>query len=246
MKNYNLKIDEAFSDMVEGYAMQLNLASALGNSEDAAYYADQLFRACYGSNGHKLLQIRESALQPVGLAFVKVAIHFDFNDLDLNSVAAENALYCLGASVISKHNTYCAPAIFTLLLNHSNLLRDKLIAAHCTNAERETGMFAPIRMMLGGNPYTAPHLNEFRTQAVSKRVFMMSYLLTMFYDINSRKYTIPSDLSYHLPKEQDIDNYIALAKAMDAGANSAFNLKEGEKYFNTIVEECGDTLSKMV
>ncbi len=222
-----LPTDKAVSERLQYLAGQANWSFNTGNQQATLRFMNELFDACYGKNGFRLLQISDDATQVVGLAFTNIARHLDFNDRDMNSVAAENALYCLARNLIANGNSFCAPAIFTLFFNHADLLKDKLIAAHCEIAQKDVGM--PIGMMLGGNPFNAPHLNEFREQAVSKRVPIMNYILPFFYKEDSQKYSIPTDMPYHIPSQTEINRYIKM-KSEYGGSNDNI-LAEGKRYF---------------
>lgn len=235
-----LPTDDEVSEQLQYLAEQANWSFNTGNQQATIKFMNELFDACYGRNGYKLLQISDQATQVIGLAFTSIARHLDFNDQDLNSVAAENALYCLARNLIANGNTFCTPAIFTLLLNHSDLLKDKLIAAHCEIAQKEIGL--PICVMLGGNPFNAPHLNDFREQAVSKRVPIMAYILPFFYKEQSKEYSIPTDMPYHIPSQSQINKFIRL-KSEYGKANENL-LQEGKRYFYQIFEECQETLLK--
>ena len=232
------------SEYLEYLAVQCNMAFNVRDNEAAVNYMNQLFKSCYGSNGHKLLQLSSQNTQAVGLAFSYIALYLNFNDEDLNSVAAENAVYCLGRNIIEKNNTFCAPSIFTTLLKKPSLLKDKLISAHCSVLQKRMEM--PIGIMLGGNPFTAPHLNDFREQAITeKRFAIMTYLLTLFYDIESKEFTIPTDLPYNLPSTQDLSDFTKQIKSyLDYDKNALIN--EGEMYFYELFSMCQDTLQKMI
>lgn len=236
--------NDEVSEYLNYLAGNCNLSFNLGNQDDAIELMNQLFKACYGRNGHKLLQLSSDNTQVVGLAFANIALYLDFNDEDMNSVAAENALYCLGRNIIENDNTFCAPSIFTMLFKRPALLKDKLIAAHASVSQKRVGM--PIGLMLGGNPFNAPHLEEFREQATTeKRIGIMRYLLSLFYDTASDKFTIPTDLPYNLPSNKNIEDFIILKKNnIEYDDNSL--LEEGQDYFYEIFSECQDTLKKMI
>jgi hypothetical protein len=103
------------------WACQCNLAFNMGNQSSAVTWMNKLFEACYAGNGHKLLQIESKATQPIGFAFANIALYLDFDDEDMNSVAAENAIYCLGRSMIESNNSFCAPPLFKILQKRRNL-----------------------------------------------------------------------------------------------------------------------------
>lgn len=239
-----MDVDSETSDYLQYLAGNCNLSFNMGNSQNAINFMNQLFDVCYGRHGHKLLQISSHCTQVVGLAFSNIALFLDFKDKDLNSVAAENAVYCLGRDIIETDNTFCAPSIFTILFRQPSLLKDKLIETHCSISQKRVGM--PIGMMLGGNPFTAPHLNEFREQATTeKRIAIMAYLLSLFYDKNSNKFTIPTDLPYNLPKTNDIEKFSNLV-SVNIQYDYKSLIKEGRAYFYELFSACQDTLKKMI
>jgi hypothetical protein len=237
-----LPFDEMVSDSFQSLAIQSNLAFNMGNQSECVNWMNKLFDACYGRNGHKLLQITSSAVQPVGFAFTNIALFLDFNDEDLNSVAAENATYCLARSIIEKGNSFCTPPLFYILLKKRNLLASKLVAVHASISEKRVGM--PIGLMLGGNPFTSPNLSDFREQATNeKAIDIMAYLLELFYDTSRGEYKVPTDLHLLLPSKNDIFHFMELKKTIKYDNDSI--LKEGQEYFYGLFSECQDTLVKM-
>lgn len=233
-------IIENISEELNIMACRANYAFNMGNQQMAINAMNQLFQSCYGQKGHILLNVSPDNCQPVGIAFANIAIFLNFNDMDLNSVAAENAFYCLARNFIAKGNTFAAPALFTMLLKYQDLLKDKLISTHCSMAEKSSGL--PIGMMLGGNPFQAPHLADFRRQAVSKRVEIMAYLIQFFYDMDKSEYKIPTDMPYLIPNSRDLEQF----KTLISGSGSSIKemQAEGQKYFYAMFEDCEDTLSK--
>lgn len=149
---------------ISDIAAKLNMAYNMGNNQTVIALADTLFNEVSPrkQGGQALIKLSDNACQCVGLAFTILAMNLDFGDEDANSIAAENAYHCLARCYIENKNTFCLPAVFTVLNNRLNLLKDKLIASWCTMAQNQTGM--PIGMMLGGNPYTDPRLKDFRNQ----------------------------------------------------------------------------------
>ena len=229
-------IDDSFSAV----ACQVNMYVNMKRNDAAVQSMNQLFQVCYGANGHSLLNISLDNCQPIGLAFTNIAILLDFNDRDMNSVAAENAFYCLSRSFIAKDNTFVTPAMFTLLLDYSDLLKDKLISTHCSWHQKKLGM--PIGMMLGGNPFNSPNLADFRQEAIDMRVCIMSYLVQFFYDVDEKKYLVPTDMPYWIPAESKIQNYLKLSR--DSKMPLESQIKFGEEYFYLMFTECEDTLNK--
>lgn len=235
-----LPTNEAISEQLDILSCQANWSFNTGNQQATIRFMNELFDSCYGKNGYKLLQISDETAQVVGLAFTNIALYLDFNDQGLNSVAAENALYCLARNFITTGNTFCTPAIFTLLFDHPDLLKDKLIAAHYKITQEDTGM--PIGMMLGGNPFNAPHLNYFREQAALKRIPIMAYIIPFFYKEECKEYSIPTDMPYNIPSQSEINKFIRMRS--EYGKTDENLLQEGKRYFYRIFEECQETLLK--
>ena len=155
-----------FSDIVR-LSLQLNMAHNTGNKS-----AGQLCSVLYNEvgpmkqGGRALINLSSDDCQCVGFAFTAMALYYDFSDEDVNSVAAENAYYCLARNIIEKGNSFAAPAIFMLMQEGSKLMKDKLVASWCEMAQRQVGI--PIGIMLGGNPFTGPRLREFRQQQTAR------------------------------------------------------------------------------
>lgn len=226
----------SISEQLSNLAEKANFAYNSG-SPQAPQLLSELLETCWGKGGHILLDVDSKRCMSVGLAFAYTAVGLNWNDKDFNSVAAENAFYCLSKNLLVEQNTFSAPALFTLLLNYPNLLKDKLIATHCAMAEKQIGM--SIGMMLGGDPFNAPHLQDFRNQAVAYRIAIMNHLISFFYDTNSDTFTIPTDLPYLLPSKSDIRKFKNLLLTV---SDAYVGIDQGEQYFNTMFKECEHTL----
>lgn len=192
-------------------------------------------------NGKKLLLLDDSECQVVGLAFVAIALHFDNGDEDINSVAAENAYYCLARSFIKTENRYVLPAIYTLLDSRVGLLAQELIANWCEIAQKQVGM--PIGMMLGGNPFTDPRLQDFREQAIGFSKDIQYYVLSHFYDFETSTFLIATDLPYFLPSSDNID-YFVKSLNKNKKFDKSFFLNSGKQHFEGVYNKCTETLRK--
>ncbi len=230
------------NDIVE-IAGMVNMAHNTGNHRKATDLCAMLHSEVgpRKQGGRALINLPANDCQCVGLAFTTMAICYDFGDDDINSVAAENAYYCLAKSLIENNNSFCAPAIFSILAKRPQLLKDKLISSWCSIAQKEIGM--PIGMALGGNPYVDPRLEDFRQQAISFKDFIMYFALTKFYDITNDEYLVPTDMPYFIPKGNEVRSFIETIKQNPAYGKSAF-FGECEKHVKSVLAECEDTLSK--
>lgn len=191
--------------------------------------------------GEALICLSNSDCQCVGLAFTTMALCYDFGDEDINSVAAENAYYCLAKSLIEKNNTFVAPAIYTIMQKGGKLMKDKLISSWCDMAQKQVGM--PIGIMLGGNPFTDPKLDDFRQQAINFKDYISYYALIKFYDVKQQQYLIPTDMPYYIPNESEIKSFLTIIKTNPSFLKDDF-VADCEEHFVSVYEQCKKTLLK--
>ena len=168
------------------------------------------------------MKLNDVALQPVGFAFTYIARYLDFNDRDLNSVAAENAVYCLGKSLIANNNTFCAPALFTLFLNYSDLLNDKFFATYLYHVYWGIGI---------------------KEIPFHRRLPILLYLYSFFYDEQKQIYTVSSNVPFHFPTDENLREFQNLKKQIGASNEELYS--EGENCFFRIFEECQSALYNM-
>lgn len=190
--------------------------------------------------GRALLGLSAEDCQCVGLAFTTMALRFDWGDEDINSVAAENAYYCLGRSLVETDNTFVAPAIFCILLIKPQYLRDKLIASFCSLLAKEGSL---QQVLSYRNPYKDPSLNDFREQALSFKTVIMYYALTQFYDIDKNEYLIPLDLPYYIPTEEVILSFISRIKSIKTQNEEKFS-KVSKVHFMSLLKACTQALER--
>lgn len=120
-------------------------------------------------------------------------------------------------------------------------MRDKLIASWCKMAQKQVGM--PIGMMLCGNPFKDPRLEDFRQQAINFKNDIAYHCLLKFYDFDKQDYKVPTDIAFFIPKKSEIDSLILRVKENSSfGTESYFN--SCEEHFTSLYNECKDTLMK--
>lgn len=234
--NYNSFSNTNASNLV-GMAEKVNFAVNSGNNSVALNAMVALYSIPQPQNGggRVILDLPNEDLQCVGFAFARIALLLRGGDEDINSVAAENAYFCLAKAFIENNNKWALPAIFTILYKKKHLLNDKFISSWCNIAQKEVGM--PIGMMLGGNPFTAPHLQDFRDQAIGFSSDVMYYILQEFFDINEMTFKVPTDMFLMTPSISQIQVFLG-------SNNGSFNAENGRKHFISVYKECEDTLSK--
>lgn len=230
------------SNNIVDLALQLNMAHNTGSSS-ANYLCGVLYNEVgpRKQGGHAIINLSSEDCQCVGLAFTAMALCYNFGDEDINSVAVEDAFFCLSRNLIDEGNTFVAPAIFTLMQKGGKLMKDQLISSWCSMAQKQVGM--PIGIMLGGNPFKDPRLEEFRQQAIGFRNDIAYYALLKFYDVDKQEYTIPTDMPYFIPSESEVNSLLAKVKENPSFGTDSY-IKNCEEHFISVYEECKDTLNK--
>jgi hypothetical protein len=220
----------------------LNLARGVNwnystrNKELFINSANQLYN--YVSHrGAKLLTIfkETSDLQAIGKAFSYFARFIADPNPNVNSVAAENAYYCLAKSVMSG-NYYAAPELYNLVESDYELLIDKLVAARITNFKK-TNPNTPIGFVYGfGNPFKS---QDAQSDARTILPHVRFYIISQFYDIKSNKTRMPNDIIEYSQSKVEAD-LLAMSKKHDLDSW----LKGGKEYFEQVYYEIEETLLK--
>jgi len=237
----DIEDEKTNTSIIEDIAVAVNWHFNTNNQKTCLDSMVMLYQTVQRESGRILLDLPASNCQSVGLAFTCMALYFDNGNNNINSVAAENAYYCLAKSNIEEENTYSLPAIFSMLHRRPNLLTDKFISSWCSMAEKQVGM--PIGMMLSGNPFKDPHLQDFRDQAIGFMSQVKYYILSIFYDIEHQKFIIPTDMPYFLPTEQEITSFL-LSIRNEINIDASNYLSLGKSHFSNVFKECEGTLSK--
>lgn len=238
----NAKRKEEGAPSIVELASSFNMAHNM-NNPSAGQLASKLYNEVGPQRlgGGALIQLESTDCQCVGLAFTSIALCYNFNDEDVNSVAAENAYYCLARCLHETNNTFVAPAIFSLMQNGAKLLADKLISSWCNMAQKQTGI--PIGIMLGGNPFRDPRLSDFREQAIGFKEYISYYALLKFFNVQEHKYLIPTDMPYFIPNESTINSFLKKNHELINTQKGDF-VSKCKDHFLSVYEECKDTLMK--
>lgn len=225
-------------------AIRANWKHNTGQSVAEVWSAiNDLYRYVQTNTGKTLINLPAVDCATVGKAFAIYALCYvaENGDRDFNSVAAENAFYCLMRSFKENDNEFVIPTLFSILNGPEDLLQDRFIAFRCDDLQREIGV--PIGMILKGNPYHAPHLADFREQSINFRLIIMRYLLDFFYDIEQQVYKQPTDLLNFLPSKDAIDKFL-ICYNNSAFANVSDYTVMAKKYIDGIYISCEDVLNR--
>lgn len=226
---------------ISDIAANVNLQYNVGNKKVAAEILLTFYNIVQRGGGITLINLPVNDCQSVGFAFTIMALNYDHGDDDINSVAAENAFYCLSKSFIETGNFFAVPALFRILSLRPELMRQKLISSWVNLAQKQIGM--PIGIALGGNPYNDPILNEFRDQAIGFKECIKYYLLSKFYDLEKKNFKVPTDMFLQLPSIAELNAFFSLLHK-DTDFESGKYLKMGKEHFESLYKECEDTLKK--
>lgn len=173
---------------------------------------------------NKLLTFSPKNLLPIGCAFAILAIETDFGNPDINSISAENALYCLMTHKKHTPNSYMNipyNAAVSLLLSDKKPLHDGLM--HVLRSHREY-LFDMVEEL------------KFRSGENSIRSRILKYLIPEIFDIKNRDFII-DDLPL-APRKNDILEFIDSSFFSNADAN------EGEVLFEELYDFCRQGVSQ--
>ena len=214
-------------------SMSVNWGYSTNNNDLFVNSATQLYNYVQSNGARLLTTISESSdLQMIGKAFSYLARFIDCGDIDISSVASENAYYCLSKSIING-NYYASQELFNLLHESSELLLSKFISARMKDIQKETGL--PVFVMYG-NPLKTTEGKEEGRKIIP---YVKFYIISKFYDIESNKSLIPTDMQHYSQSALN-DNLQEISKI--ASYNKL--IETGSEYFLKVYLEIKDTLMK--
>lgn len=156
--------------------------------------------------GRVLLELDSSLCMKVGMAFTLFALFIEDDNRLVNSVAAENAIYCLGKGFFHNGDKRSACLLFSLLTGPKDLLMDQFVTA--TIDEYQSKRYPLGLVFMGRNPYRDPGLQEFRDEAVAYRLVVARYLLDSFYDCETESVKGAHDFFYLLPTGDAVGRFM--------------------------------------
>lgn len=158
--------------------------------------------------------------------------HFEYADEDINSVAAENAFYCLAKSIIN-NNYFAAPELYNLLETSPALLLDKLVSVIISDIDEVS--YGSWRYTYGPeNPYKNPSA---RRDGAKLLPFLKFFVNSRFYNIQEDRTLMPSDIiEYSSPNVKAVISNCLRDKTYQNC------LQTGEDIFNKTYRECESTL----
>jgi len=192
--------------------------------------ASQLYNYVQQNGSNSLMKIEDGGqLQTIGMAFYYSAHFIDYNDLDLNSVAAENAFFCLAKSV-TKGNYFAAPKLYNLLNSKPELLLSKYTSALRLFERKGKGL-----SNMYYNSLQFLDKNKMINQLVACTRF---YIITKFYCVETNKFLISEDIIDCPIKEVE-------AEIENMRENSFYNdaRELGEVFFEELYNEILKTIS---
>ncbi len=150
------------------YAKSVNSAYKAHNTNMLNAATELFYTYCYEKGSVHLTKYTKSEeFQCVGQAFAITAIYVDLGNPNAQSIAAENAYYCLTCAV-QKGDEYAKQWLFNLLIYGHKLLNDKFTEAFYLIKNDLTDIVSSIFI-------TASSINELITETAY-------YILTLFFD----------------------------------------------------------------
>ena len=198
-------------------------------------------------NGRELIDLSDENIGTVGHAFAIRALCYSNGDRDFNSVAAENAVYCLGREFLLTKDMRCACLLFGLFYGPEDILLDKLITARI---EEYQNAGYPIGRVFGGrDPYRDPSLEVFRDEASSFRLAIARYLLDYFYDVTNKHFKAAQDFLPFCPSESTLESFFQDFSEYNFTDNSNESKEEGyvvvgRNQFKRVYNDCERLLKK--
>lgn len=218
------------------FAQNVNWGYNTRNNNLFINSASELFMYVQATGANKLTNLTNSSeLQMVGKAFSYFARFLDSGDYNINSVAAENAYYCLAKS-IRLNNYYAAPELYNLMVNQSELLIDKFVVVRIASFQRENPNTPFSRVWGIGNPIKNPAAREDTKKILPHTRY---FIISKFYDIEANKTLMPPDIIEYSQSLLDID-LLAISKK----ANIQSWLDTGKEYFENVFNEIEEALLK--
>jgi len=222
-------------EKIKYLAKNVNWNFNSNNKELFVISAVEFFEYVQNVGAHFLIKFQESGeLQSIGKAFSYFARFLESDNHNVNSIAAENAYYCLAKSIILG-NYFAAPELYNLVESKPHLLLDKFVAARI-NVLKKHNPYLPIGRMYGFNPYQNPEAKEDARTIIP---FIRYYIIAEFYDIKLNQTRMPQDLIEYSQRELDNDLH-----EIFQNPNIDSFLRTGKEYFETVYAEIEDTLYK--
>lgn len=214
-------------------SMKTNLGYNTNDQDLFLNSAIQLFNYVLPTQrGTKVLTLLEEQThtQMVGKAFSRFARVFDNGDSTVNSVAAENAYYCLVKS-IKAGNSFAAPELFNLLDSKPEAILDKFVETIFSNMMQ-------MQRMMQYNRYGDPHKNPIVINEAKEFVsYVKFYTISIFYDIKTNQLKISKDVfDSSLSKVLSTIEYVLSKKSYEEA------ITIGQTYFDRVYLENEETL----
>lgn len=198
-------------------------------------------------DGWQLINLPDKYIGTIGHAYAIYALCYQSSDgdRDYNSVAAENAVYCLGREFQQEKDMRCACLLFNLFYGPQDILLDRLVSSRIKEYQKAG---YPIGAVFAGrNPYKDPSLSDFRNEAMSFRLAAARYFLDYFYDASSQKLKAAEDYLYLCPSKNTLDSFFKEYSEYNFADPSDPNAKDGyvvvgKNLFLRVFEDCEQLL----
>lgn len=185
----------------------------------------RLFNACrdlfnYSQDirPNKLLLVSSKNLLPIGCAFGTLATKIDYGNPDINSISAENALYCVIKHYKDIPDTFGALPLYVavnLIMSDHRLMHDTIMYVVKLNAYQVLSFHEQINFRSGEN---------------AVRSHVLRYLIPQIFDTTSMDF-IYDDMPL-APDRNAVIEWIHSSYYQDADPN------KGKEYFEQMFDYC--------
>ena len=229
-------------DRLLSLAQNVNMAYNTKNQKVFSESAMLLFNHVQ-RNASLLTKIDDSGkLQMVGKAFSYNARFLKYEDVDINSVSAENAFYCLAKS-IKLDNYFAAPELYNLLKHNHTLLIDRFIPAFiyicALDLDRRVYPDAENLVIEANGGYKGKAMIKSAEWCIS---YVRFFVISQFYDIESNKSKMPDD-SFFIKEFSDTEVTSDINELLQKKSYNEI-MKIGKEHFDFIVEDMEKILLK--
>lgn len=208
----------------------------------------QMYNFIQKKGWYSLLNLDDTQLEPVGIAFSIIALHSYSADgnYDINLVSAENAAYCLSRLYFNTQNKKVLPALICLL-QKEKLLKDALIGVRIKIVNT---YMMPLHMyydvpFIDCDPYRSPYYKKLWAEASEYGTNIRYFILNEIYNIDSKEWIIDTNNLILCPSESDLVASIPFKIVISENEEDKKIYKEnGKELMRKMYEVCEHTLRR--
>ena len=165
--------DTEFSDILDA----LNFALHIQKDQNIIIKVWSDFYPIYYQNKKHLVSHRIADHQRIGKALAGGCLRIHYNDPDINSLIAEDALFFLTSDYFNNNNSYVLPDLYNLLFYNSNFLIDRWNKIYFNIPENITNQYYIINIINELNTIKSYDRGKY---ILSNKMVLMSLLVRIY------------------------------------------------------------------